>query len=79
MGLKIIAMRSSHLPTKLYGNLQSGSKDSHRSFMPKASNAFRSFLPYSKLHALVTTVTSAEDLCDVTTVTQQRKQSKTTT
>jgi hypothetical protein len=37
-----------------------------------------SFLAYSKLHALFTTVTSDKDLCDVTTVTQQCKQPQTT-
>jgi hypothetical protein len=36
----------------------SGSKNIHRSFIPKASNAFRSFLIYSKLLALVFMVTS---------------------
>jgi hypothetical protein len=38
--------------------------------------AFISFLPYSKLHALVTIVTSAKDLCDLTIVTQECKQSQ---
>jgi hypothetical protein len=64
MGLKIYHILMpfngiSSLPNlmKIY---QSDSKDIQRSFVPKASNAFRSFLPYSKLHDLVTTVTSAK-------------------
>jgi hypothetical protein len=38
-------------------SLISGSKDIHRSFIPKASNAFRSFVPYSKQLAMVSIVT----------------------
>jgi hypothetical protein len=47
VGLKIIAWRH-HLHTRFYENLPVGSKDICRSFTPEASNAFRSFLPYSK-------------------------------
>jgi hypothetical protein len=39
--------------------------------------ALISSLPYSELHALLTIVTLPKDLCDVTMVTKQRKQSQT--
>jgi hypothetical protein len=39
-------------------NIPGGSKDTHRSFIPEASIAFRSFLPYSEQLALVSMVTS---------------------
>jgi hypothetical protein len=45
-----------HVPTKFH--LPGGSKDIHRSFITKVSNAFRSFLSYSKQLALVSMVTS---------------------
>jgi hypothetical protein len=48
MGLNISHQGSlewHHFPTKSHENLQSGSKDIYRSFMPKASNAFRLFCP----------------------------------
>jgi hypothetical protein len=57
MGLKLShrgPLEWGHIPTKSHENLPVGSRDIHRSFVPNASNAFRSFLPYSKLHALVT-------------------------
>jgi hypothetical protein len=44
--------------TESHENLPSGSKDIHRSFIPKANNTFRSFLPYSKQLALVSMVIS---------------------
>jgi hypothetical protein len=56
MGLKLLnqgPLEWHHLSTKFHKNLPSNSKDIHRSFIPKASSAFRLFLPYSKLHALV--------------------------
>jgi hypothetical protein len=46
-----------HLLAKFHEkNLPSGSKDIHRCFLPKASNAFRSFSSYSKQPVLVATV-----------------------
>jgi hypothetical protein len=45
-------------PTKSHENLQSDSKGIQRLFIPKASNAFRSCLSYSKQLALVSVVTS---------------------
>jgi hypothetical protein len=35
-------------PHKISWNLTSDSKDSHKSFVPETSKAFKSFLPYSK-------------------------------
>jgi hypothetical protein len=49
-----------HLPTNFHKNLPICSKDIHRSLIPEASNAFRPFLHYSKIQALVTIVTSAK-------------------
>jgi hypothetical protein len=45
-------------PTKFSENIPGSLKDIHRSFIPKSSNAFRSFLPYIKQLALVAMVTS---------------------
>jgi hypothetical protein len=61
MGLKNNALRSlawHHLPTKFHENLPICSKVIHRSFIPKASDACRSFLLYSKPQAMVSIVTS---------------------
>jgi hypothetical protein len=60
MGLKLLQQdphELHHLLAKFHENLPSGSIDIHRSFIPKASNAFRLFLPTSTL-ALVAMVTS---------------------
>jgi hypothetical protein len=46
------------LPNSFHENLPHGPKDIHRSCIPKASNAFGSFLPYSIPLALIAMVTS---------------------
>jgi hypothetical protein len=46
-----------YVPTRVNEYLLSGFKAIYRFFIPKASNAFRSFLPYSKL-ALVSMATT---------------------
>jgi hypothetical protein len=61
MGLKILhrgSLEWHYLRTKFHENLPGGSKAIHRSFIPKASKAFRSCLPYRKQLAVVAMVTS---------------------
>jgi hypothetical protein len=59
MGLKIITSRFPWMalpPYQISWKSTKQFKDIHRSFIPKATNSFRLFLPYSKL-ALVSMVT----------------------